>query len=288
MRHSIGATKRYMLVRHDTGFPGRPKTGTPSTSAKIVGFPGFSCSPSKWMRPARAEDLEGEVALADRTPARRTTPGLLSGSASNARVSASRSSPVRGATTGSPPCAMTAASSAVVFASKICPSRSRPPGATISSPVERIATRGRAKTSSPVDAERGRDGKPRRCQHRALGKGDLASDEVAARSPDVLAWRYRLEDADAIAVARRVLDHHDRVGAVGNRRARRDAGARPGHDRVGRRRAREDRLDLAQLDSAIRRSAARVGRAYRVAIHRRPRERRHVAIGDQRIRHDAP
>ena len=92
-----------MLVRHDTGLPGRPNTGTPSTSAKIVGFPGFSRRPSKWIRPARADDLEGEVAFANRAAARKQHHVLLQAARRTPGSAPRDRRRVRGATTGSPP-----------------------------------------------------------------------------------------------------------------------------------------------------------------------------------------
>ena len=202
MRHSIGATKRYMLVRHETGFPGRPNTGTPFTSAKIVGFPGFSCRPSKWIRPARAEDFEGEVAFADRAAAGEQHQVLAAGRRRTPGSAPRDRRRVRGATTGSPPCAARLPPRA--------PSCSRRRSARPQPSARRddlVAGRKNrdARPDEDIDrgqAERGRDGEPGGREHRSFGERNLAGDEVAAGAADVLPWLNRLEDPDAIAIAR--------------------------------------------------------------------------------------
>ena len=53
---------------------------------------------------------------------------------------------------------------------------------------------------------------------------EVAGVEVAARTPDVVAVRRFVEHPyRVVAVAFGPLDHHDRVGAVGQGRARHDA-----------------------------------------------------------------
>jgi hypothetical protein len=79
-------------------------------------------------------------------------------------------------------------------------------------------------------------------------------------------------DRDGRAVARRHLLGHDRVGAVGHRRAGRDPHGGPAPDadaRLGAGLRLPDELELG-------RPLERVGGADREAVHRRGGERRHV------------
>ena len=91
---------------------------------------------------------------------------------------------------------------------------------------------------------------------------------VAPRGPYVLG-RFRLLDDDVIAVDACALDHHDRVGAVGHRRAGHDANRLAGPDCDRRRPARGQLTDHTQ-------ATRRVGRAHRVPVHARVREGRHL------------
>ena len=94
---------------------------------------------------------------------------------------------------------------------------------TISSPVERIATRGRRWTNShgrfiaaarPIS--RGVRRLPGVQQHVALG-------EIEPGAADIGAELGALAHLDPVAVALGVFLDHDRVGAVGQRRAGEDA-----------------------------------------------------------------
>ena len=44
-RASVGATNRSYVTMHETGLPGKPNTGFPSHTARIVGLPGLSDTP---------------------------------------------------------------------------------------------------------------------------------------------------------------------------------------------------------------------------------------------------
>ena len=105
----------------------------------------------------------------------------------------------------------------------------------------------------------------------------LARLEVAARGPHVVAGARGRDDRDPSSPsAFGALDHHDRVGAVGHRRAGHDA------DRLARRRpAIVGARPAGELADDAQRDRGRVGRArgvggpHRVAVHRGVRERRH-------------
>ena len=72
----------------------------------------------------------------------------------------------------------------------------------------------------------------------------VAGGDVGAAPADVLAGRGGREDInDVIVVRRGLLDHHDGIGAVGQRRAGGDLGARAGRDRDARHLARVDAID---------------------------------------------
>ncbi len=83
---------------------------------------------------------------------------------------------------------------------------------------------------------------------------EIAGLDVAARAPHVLAELGRL-DLDPITVGARALDHHDRVGAVGHRRAGHDADRLARTDRDRRRAARGELADDAAAFPGV--SAAR-------------------------------
>ena len=175
--------------------------------------------------------------------------------------------------TGSPPASRTSPASAGAQASRTWPGSSTgvAPGTT-SSPVETIPTRGRAcaaidvipaAASSPRSAAR--SGPPGRREH-------VARPRLLARVQDAVA---RCDPAQQLDVTRhrlgRVLDHHDRVGAVREQPARRDAHRRAGTDLALGRAAHRDRAgDLEERGQRLRRRV-RVDRAHRVAVDGRAR-----------------
>ena len=121
---------------------------------------------------------------------------------------------------------------------------------------------------------------PARRQHVAGAEHGLPGGDVGAPPADVLARLHRLEHVDPRAAPVGPLHHHDRVGAVGNRRPGRDLDALPGGDRAVRRRPAVDRSDAAQPGGLLRARAGRVRRRHGVAVHRGAVERRHVAGRD--------
>ena len=158
------------------------------------------------------------------------------------------------------------------------PGPSGAPGGTSSSPVDSTPTRGRGWASTSVAPMPASTPRWPGVSTLAGGEHRVAGVQVVARGPHVQARRHlRLDRHDgAVGAALGALDHHDRVGAVGHRRA--------GHDphRLARRRARGRRggrpppRPRPAARPARLGGAGGVGRPHGVAVHRRVGERRHV------------
>ena len=127
----------------ETGLPGRPSSGTAPKLPKISGLPGrMAICQKSTTRPRRVSDSmtrSWSPTLAPPVVTSRSTPAIWSATP----AMASRSSLATGSTTGSPPQARTRAASAWELELTIPPVGIVSPGMAISSPVARIATRGR-------------------------------------------------------------------------------------------------------------------------------------------------
>jgi hypothetical protein len=99
--------------------------------------------------------------------------------------------------------------------------------------------------------------------------GSLAADVLA-----LVGWREHANGPGRIDLG--FLHHHDRIGPGGHRRAGGDGRALPGADGVDRHLAGEHFLDAGQHARRGPRGAGHVGCAHGIAVHRRPRKRRHV------------
>ena len=115
-------------------------------------------------------------------------------------------------------------------------------------------------------------------EHVAGAQDVVPARDVRGAAADVLPRVTRRRIArPRRAVARRLFDHDDGVGAGRHRRAGRDLDALAGPIPARRRPvAGEDAIDAACSVAALRAGAERVGGDHRVAVHRRAIERRHV------------
>ena len=118
--------------------------------------------------------------------------------------------------------------------------------------------------------------------HHQISRGN-----VRAAASDVLSWRCGGENGDVGVIdARRFLEHHHRIGAVGHRRPGGNLGARAAGDSVGGRLPGEHSLGDREADRRIAGGADRIGGDHRVAVHHGTSERRnehvsrHVGGGD--------
>jgi hypothetical protein len=120
----------------------------------------------------------------------------------------------------------------------------------------------------------------RRGQHRPRIEHRLVRHEIAALGADVRARLGGLFDHDDVAFRARELDHHDRVGTFGDRRACHDADGLARADWNGRR---PTGGQLAH-DLQPHRCAVGIGRAHGVSVHARVGERRYRLTRDHRLR----
>ena len=150
-------------------------------------------------------------------------------------------------------------------------------GSTISLPVERIATRGRAKTSTsetPVAASA-----PILLGLKKLSarENDLPGGDVGGARTDVLPRINRGEYPDAAIIGfLGFLHHHDRVCPIGHRCAGRDLDAFAGRKPLRRHLPGVDRPDAAKNPGIVPARTERVLRDHRVAVHRRAIEGRDI------------
>ena len=172
--------------------------------------------------------------------------------------------------TAIPPQAATIAPSARLFELTIWCGPIGSPGMTISSPVDRMPTRGRRWTNSHGRFIAASEADVARRQPPAGLQQHVALGEIEALAPHIAAAPRGFEHPHPVAVALGVLLDDDRVGAGRHRRAgedarrlaRADMAAEPGPGRhLG---------DDAQFD----RDLAEIVGAHRIAVHRRDRERR--------------
>ena len=105
------------------------------------------------------------------------------------------------------------------------------PGSTTSSPVEKIATRSRRRTSSSGEPERGGERDVLRLEHGAGRQHHRACRHVLAGEPPVGAALEARRHDHRIAFDRHVLLHEHGVGAGRHRRAGEDADGLAGLDR---------------------------------------------------------
>ncbi len=147
-----GRTIRHATTSALAGFPGSPTTGVPSHIASTVGLPGLIAIPctSTPGEPSRATTCAVRSRTDTDEPADRTTASASSSAARNARSSSTASSGTIPHGTGTPPACATTAATVVPLTSRICAGPGTAPAATTSSPVERIAIRGRSRTATRV------------------------------------------------------------------------------------------------------------------------------------------
>ena len=155
------------------------------------------------------------------------------------------------------------------------------PGGTSSSPVARMATRGRRRTGSvpwPMAAASATSRGPRR-------RPAASSVSPSRKSkPRVRTWPVSmraLAHGDLVAVARGVLLDDDGIGAGGQRRAGEDA---HGLARGRRCRRRDGRRRPAPITASVAGSLRDVGRAHGVAVHGGGIERRLRQQRGERLR----
>ena len=141
-----------------------------------------------------------------------------------------------------------------------------------------MPTRSRRATAHPDDAQREQPAEILRPQRVAARQDRIADPHVLAHLDDVFAGRDRPQRFDGRrADLLGLLDHHHRVGAVGQHAAGGDAGALARPDRRRRRAAHEHFVDQLEVGRQTFGGAERVGGAHREAVHRRSAERRQVA-----------
>ncbi len=208
----------------ERGLPGSPMTGTSPASASSVGLPGgWRCRGTR-CRARRAGDDGGRlVARPDRRagrdhdevgcrrPRRRAARRARAGRRRRSRSGrgiAARLAHERGERRGA----------RVAHLADLRASRS--PGATTSSPVETIATRGRACTSSAVTPGGGQHAEVLRAQRPPGGQQLGARRGVLVGADDAVAGRHGPHHLDRPGHRLlRVLDHDDGVGALGQHAA---------------------------------------------------------------------
>ena len=178
--------------------------------------------------------------------------------------------------TASAPAPASCASSIGRLESRILPGASGP-DSTSSSPVESTPTRARG-----IRAARG----GRRCvastpmraavEHRRRARTPRRRPRGRRRRGARAAGLDLQGHEDAVvAVARGALDHHDRVGTVGHRRAGHDPDRLARSDRDGRRVPGGELADHPEPHRVLLGWHRGVGGPHRVAVHRGVRERRH-------------
>ena len=192
------------------------------------------------------------------------------------RWSAALSSGAIGSCTGIPPTPSTRAPSASAFELTIWLGPMGSPGITTSSPVGRMATRGRRWTRSHGRFIAAASPTSRAVKAPSGLEPDRALAEIQAGRADIAAFGRALLDQHDIAAPLGILLDHDRVGAVRDGRAGEDA----------HRLARADNAFVAlpcrhrSDNSQFRRNARHVGGAHGIAVHGRDGERRLSAARD--------
>ena len=144
-----GARNSWNVKIADVGNPGRMTTGLRRVTARQIGLPGLSATPwatTPGSRSACTTRYEMSPAPLEVPPENTTTSD--SRPCASAAASAASSSRMTPRCTGTPPSSPTAAPMIAALESYTAPGRSGSPGATISLPVEKIATRGRRKTAT--------------------------------------------------------------------------------------------------------------------------------------------
>ena len=268
-------------------------TGTPPQSASSVGLPGRSAMP--WprsrRRPGRRRRRRSRRARRRTTRPRRPPRRCARPRRAARAASASRSSGTMPRRSGSPPASRTSAASAGAAASRTWPASSDGVGgSTTSSPVDTIATRGRAWTRDLGHARGRQQPEVLRAQRAPGGHEARRRAPRPRRDAPALARRHRSHDLDRAGHRLlRVLDHDDRVGALGHH-ARRSASPPRCPRRPRPRGARP--IATAPMTSRYARQAlgraVRVGRPDGVAVDRRAGEAGQVVRGARPARRDAP
>ena len=178
------------------------------------------------------------------------------------------------------PASATSASSIGRFESRIWPGRERPRPSTSSSPVESTPTRD-APVHRHLGARRAIASTPRCAGASTVPavEHDVAGLDVATRGAGCGRPRSAgtAMSTPSVTVALGALDHHDRVGAVGHRRAGHDPDRLARPDRHRRRVPGREVAHDAQPHRRVGRRAGGVGGPHRVAVHRGVGERRHRA-----------
>ena len=212
-------------------------TGTPSHSASSVGLPGLIASP--WHQMPGAPSAATASAVSSRPPteepAETTTTSAPASGARERRLE-------RRAVVGDDPARHRLAArladergegDGAGVAHLSCLPASAWPGRTTSSPVERIATRGRACTGE-LDRRPAAASSPRSWARsgRPAGTSSTPVARVLVGAHDPVAGRHRAHDLDrARHRLLRVLDHDDGVRAGGQDGAGGDRHSAAGHDR---------------------------------------------------------
>jgi hypothetical protein len=156
---------------------------------------------------------------------------------------------------------------------------------------ELVACRYDGDPGPPVDvdlrsAHRGHQPDGRRADDLARAQDHVAEPHVLAAAPHVLTLRDRALDGGRAAGASVEfellgdLDHDDRIGALGHRRAGHDARRLAGPHCDGRVDARRDVLDHAEDRRRSLGGTRHVLGSHRVPVHRGVVERRDVDVGD--------
>ena len=146
----MGAAKRWNVAAEEMGLPGRPKktcaVGGPPLRGicpKTSGLPGWILTPVKWkMAPRRARAGSTRSNLPAETPPEMRSMSACMAFASAASRALAVSAAV-GRTMGSPPALAKSAASMGAFELRILPGPGVARTGTSSSPVVRMATRGR-------------------------------------------------------------------------------------------------------------------------------------------------
>ena len=279
---SAGRANSSKLTSDDTGLPGQPEhRRARDASPNASGFAGLIATCPAHVRASREPVEHGlhVVVVADRHAAARDhrVAAASTASSSVARRSRASSSRAMPRSTGSHAGSASSASSIGRFESRILPGRERDRSPRSSSPVESTPTRGRGYAGTVADAEAREHAEVRRAEHACPAR--TPRRRPRGRRRRARTWspaRRRVRDEHAVvAVALGALDHHDRVGAVGHRRAGHDADRLAGADRRPSARARPASSPTTRSRTgAPRPRAGGVGGAHRVAVHRGVGERR--------------
>ena len=136
---------------------------------------------------------------------------------------------------------------------------------------------------NPDGSDGGERADAARVHHLACRDDDLSGLNVGAPAADVLLRLHLGEDPhDVVCIGVGLLDHHDRVGAVGYRRAGGNFDALAIAYRYRRHLAGVERPDFRQRPRSRSRRALRIARPHGIAIHARARKRRHVESARRR------